>query len=115
MATRTVKTKVCDLPPQTSTRAVHSGPVTTIHVGAREVVRDVDICHAHLTSPHTFAELLDASRPAGRIQRTGRAPRTRATRDRGADIREWARLQGIEVSPRGRISRNVVQQYEASR
>lgn len=36
-------------------------------------------------------------------------------RERPAQIRDWARKHGIEVSDRGRIPDNVIQQYESSR
>src|SRR5256885_5809973 len=58
-------------------------------------------------------------------QKLGRTPTPRAlTRSRGTAaarsdreqnqaIREWAQRQGLEVSPRGRISRSIIEQYEA--
>ncbi len=58
-------------------------------------------------------------------QKLGRAPSARATaRSRGTSsargdreqnqaIREWAQREGLEVSPRGRISRSIIEQYEA--
>ncbi len=36
-------------------------------------------------------------------------------RERPAQIRQWARKHGIEVSDRGRIPDNVIQQYQAGR
>ena len=35
-------------------------------------------------------------------------------RGRAADIRAWARTQGIEVNERGRIPARVVEEYEAA-
>ncbi|MBD2894747.1 histone-like nucleoid-structuring protein Lsr2 [Actinomadura nitritigenes] len=49
-------------------------------------------------------------RPAGRKTAT----RTASTRERSAEIRDWARSAGIPVNDRGRIPANVVQQYEAA-
>lgn len=56
-------------------------------------------------------------------QKLGRTPSPRvASRSRGAAksdreqnqaIREWAQRKGLEVSPRGRISRSIIEQYEA--
>jgi hypothetical protein len=57
-------------------------------------------------------------------QKLGRIPshRVSAGRSRGPAktdraenqaIREWAQRKGLEVSPRGRISRAVMEQYEA--
>ncbi|HZN19315.1 MAG TPA: Lsr2 family protein [Micromonosporaceae bacterium] len=34
-------------------------------------------------------------------------------REQNRAIREWAGRKGLEVSPRGRISRNIIQQYHA--
>jgi hypothetical protein len=47
----------------------------------------------------------------GRRGRGSRASR-RASTDRSAEIREWARGKGFTVSDRGRISREVVEAYE---
>lgn len=52
----------------------------------------------------------------GRKQRA-RRPRSvsrAARRGDTAEIREWAKTQGIEVSPRGRIPATVIQQYDAA-
>jgi hypothetical protein len=49
--------------------------------------------------------------PTARI-RTGGAP-TRSDRAQNQAIRDWARRKGIELSNRGRIPRNIVEQYEA--
>ncbi|MBC6462868.1 histone-like nucleoid-structuring protein Lsr2 [Actinomadura sp. HBU206391] len=51
------------------------------------------------------------ARQAGRL---GKAPsRTAQTRERSADIRNWAKQHGITVNDRGRISAQVVEAYEA--
>ena len=52
-------------------------------------------------------------------QRTGRGPRRRpgrtvSSRERSADIRAWAKDQGITVSERGRIPASVAEQYDAA-
>jgi hypothetical protein len=41
-----------------------------------------------------------------------RHSRTASSRERGADIRAWAKTRGIQVSERGRIPATVVEQYE---
>ncbi|MFC6885926.1 MULTISPECIES: histone-like nucleoid-structuring protein Lsr2 [Actinomadura] len=41
----------------------------------------------------------------------GRAARSR---ERSAEIREWAKSAGIKVNERGRIPANVVEKYEAA-
>jgi hypothetical protein len=52
--------------------------------------------------------------PAHRVSTRGRggAP-ARSDRDQNQAIREWAQRKGLEVAPRGRISRSIIEQYEA--
>ena len=50
------------------------------------------------------------ARPAASSRNGSRAGKTAA--DRGA-IRQWARTKGIQVSERGRISTEILKQYEA--
>jgi hypothetical protein len=52
-------------------------------------------------------------------RKTGRGPRRRpgrtaSSRERSADIRAWAKDQGITVSDRGRIPASVAEQYDAA-
>jgi nucleoid-associated protein Lsr2 len=60
-----------------------------------------------------LAPLIDHARKAGRGARR-RSGRTGSSRERSADIRAWAKDQGIAVSERGRIPASVVEQYEAA-
>jgi nucleoid-associated protein Lsr2 len=60
-----------------------------------------------------LAPFIDHARKAGRGQRR-RPGRTASSRERGGDIRAWAKEQGIAVSDRGRIPAGVVEQYEAA-
>ncbi|MFD0688561.1 histone-like nucleoid-structuring protein Lsr2 [Actinomadura fibrosa] len=46
--------------------------------------------------------------------RTGRGGRTTNSRERSAEIREWAKSNGIKVNERGRIPANVIEKYEAA-
>lgn len=46
--------------------------------------------------------------------RGGRTTRTAGSRERSAEIREWAKSRGIKVNERGRIPANVIEQYEAA-
>jgi len=53
-------------------------------------------------------------RPSGRVAVAGRAPRTAsADREQNQAIREWARKQGMNVSDRGRIPKEVSEAYNA--
>ena len=52
-------------------------------------------------------------------RKTGRGPRRRPgrtapSREHSADIRAWAKDQGITVSDRGRIPTSVTEQYQAA-
>jgi hypothetical protein len=60
-----------------------------------------------------LAPFIEHARRAGRGQRR-RSGRTVSNRERSADIRAWAKDQGITVSDRGRISASVAEQYEAA-
>lgn len=60
-----------------------------------------------------LAPYLAPARKAGRGQRR-RPARPASSRERGSDIRAWAKSQGIPVSARGRIPASVVAQYEAA-
>jgi hypothetical protein len=60
-----------------------------------------------------IAPFIEHARQARRGQRR-RPGRTSAARERSADIRAWAKDQGIAVSERGRIPASVAEQYEAA-
>ncbi|GAB2820199.1 Lsr2 family protein [Actinocorallia aurea] len=61
---------------------------------------------------------VEHSRRAGSAKRGGRgtgpAKRGASNRERSADIRAWAKGQGIKVNERGRIPASVVEQYDAA-
>lgn len=60
-----------------------------------------------------FEQWTPSARKVGRAQRPKTIPaRPAINRDRSAAIREWARKEGIEVSSRGRIAVELIQQYE---
>jgi hypothetical protein len=60
-----------------------------------------------------LAPFIEHARRTGRGQ-WRRPGRTASSRERSADIRAWAKDQGITVSDRGRISASVAEQYEAA-
>jgi hypothetical protein len=68
----------------------------------------------------SYQKLLDALGPFVQVGRkagggsrrgSGRKP---AARPDAAKVREWAQSQGIEVNARGRVSRDVIEKYEAA-
>jgi hypothetical protein len=60
-----------------------------------------------------LAPFIEHARKAGRGARR-RPGRTASSRERGGDIRAWAKDQGIAVSDRGRIPASVAGQYDAA-
>jgi len=60
-----------------------------------------------------LAPFIAAARKAGHRPRRG-SGRPAPGRERSADIRAWAKDQGIAVSERGRIPASVITQYEAA-
>jgi nucleoid-associated protein Lsr2 len=60
-----------------------------------------------------LAPFIDHARKAGRGARR-RPGRTASSRERSADMRAWAKGQGIVVNERGRIPASVVALYEAA-
>ena len=60
-----------------------------------------------------LAPFIEHARRAGRGQRR-RPRRAASSREHNADIRAWAKEQGITVSDRGRIPASVAEQYHAA-
>jgi len=64
-----------------------------------------------------FATYVGAARKAGRsggTRRRSSAGTTGGSRERAGEIRAWAKEQGLKVSERGRVSADIVAQYEAA-
>jgi hypothetical protein len=63
-----------------------------------------------------FAPYIGSARKAGRggAPRRAAAVSRRSSGNRTNDIREWARENGFTVNDRGRLSREVVDAYEAA-
>jgi hypothetical protein len=47
-------------------------------------------------------------------KRSGRTKASTSSRGQSSAVREWAKANGIEVSERGRISKSILDQYDAS-
>ncbi len=75
---------------------------------------EIDLCQRHSQKlDEVFNRFASRARKAAR--RVGRAKRrTSAHRKRSADIRSWAKSNGISVSDRGRIPADVIARYDAS-
>jgi hypothetical protein len=56
---------------------------------------------------------IEAGRKAPK-RSSGRRPAPNGSRRDYSSVREWAKGQGIAVSERGRVSRSVIEQYDAA-
>ncbi len=70
-------------------------------------------------SKKNAAKLRDVVAPYQENARKARATGRKTThgahsRERSAEIREWAKSAGIQVNERGRIPANVIEKYEAA-
>ena len=61
-----------------------------------------------------FSRYIKAARRVSGGRRGTPAPRPASSEVDPAAVRAWAAGQGIDVSPRGRISRKVIDQYRAA-
>ena len=86
----------------------------TVRFGLGSTEYEIDLSTKNATAfRRQLAPFIEHARKAGRGQRR-RPGGTVSSRERSADIRAWAKDQGITVSDRGRISASVAAQYEAA-
>ena len=74
---------------------------------------EIDLCGVHGLE---FSEKIGQyAHYARRVRANGRLPKARRTsnRDKSADIREWARVLGLDIKDRGRLRKSVIAAYEA--
>ncbi|QFG22502.1 Lsr2 family protein [Actinomadura sp. WMMB 499] len=57
---------------------------------------------------------MEKARKAGTVSRNKRRQRGASSRERSAEIRTWAKNNGIKVNERGRIPAHVIEKYEAA-
>ena len=85
----------------------------TVRFGLGGAEYEIDLSKRNATEfRRQLAPFIEHARRAGRGARR-RPGRTASSRERSADIRAWAKDQGITVSDRGRIPASVAEQYEA--
>jgi hypothetical protein len=77
-------------------------------VGGRYYELDLSARHA-ADFRHQLAPFVEHARLA--TGHRSRATRTAANRERSREIRAWAEQQGLEISERGRLPGNVVEEY----
>ena len=119
MAQRTQLLLTCD---------VHDGDaeaVETVLFTVEGQSYECELCDAHLAEFRDAMEIWSShSRPAGRSRggsSPGRAAKpSRSTRGRAGDgpttaeVREWARAEGVAVSARGRVPAELHAAYQAA-
>jgi hypothetical protein len=75
---------------------------------------EIDLAEKNLAKfEKSLRPFIDAGRRTAQ-RRTAKAVRGSAVRIDRAAVRSWAASQGIKVSERGRISADVLRQYEAT-
>lgn len=109
MATKTITELVSDL----SGRPVERGRGRSVDFSYEGVLYRVDLTSDEVAAfEKALAPYLAAARKVG-IRRTSASSTTKRGFDPAA-VRAWAVGQGITVSPRGRISADVVERYRAA-
>lgn len=75
---------------------------------------EIDLSGANATKLRdSLTPFVEKSRKAGTATRR-RRQRGASSRERSAEIRAWAKNNGIKVNERGRIPAHVIEQYEAA-
>jgi nucleoid-associated protein Lsr2 len=86
----------------------------TVRFGLGGADYEIDLSTKNATAfRRKLAPFIEHARKTGRGQRR-QAGRTASSREHSADIRAWAKDQGITVSDRGRIPASVAEQYDAA-
>jgi nucleoid-associated protein Lsr2 len=108
MARKISRLVVCDFPHDKMLEGTES--MTFAFNGS---AYEIDLCGTH---GREFSEKIGGYvQYARRVRVNGRPPTAKAApnREKGADIREWARMLGLEIKDRGRLRKSVVAAYEA--
>jgi hypothetical protein len=94
---------------------IDGGPADeTVRFGLGGTDYEIDLSRKNAAAfRRQLAPFIEHARRAGRGPRR-RPGRTASSRERSADIRAWAKDQGITVSDRGRIPASVAEQYDAA-
>lgn len=76
---------------------------------------EIDVCEAHGRELRdAFAPYVGAGRRASGRSSGGRRRRSRGGSGEAAQIREWARSQGLAVPERGRVPADLAEKYAAA-
>lgn len=111
MATKTITELVSDL----SGRPIERGRGRSVDFSYEGVLYRVDLTNDEVAAfEKSLAPYLEAARKVGAQHRRTSASSTTKRGFDPAAVRAWAVGQGITVSPRGRISADVVERYRAA-
>lgn len=87
----------------------------TVTFGLEGVTYEIDLSEKHRTKlEKAFAPYIEHGRKVRSPRRRSLAPASAGPRIDRAVVRAWAKEQGLHVSERGRISAEIMTQYEAS-
>jgi hypothetical protein len=97
-------------------KEIPDGQQRSITFGLDGQEYEIDLCVKH---SEKFTEVVEKfavhARRGTTVKGTRRRRRTAANRQRSAEIRAWAKKNGIEVSDRGRIPAHVLAGFESNK
>lgn len=111
MAQKVSVTYACDY----DDKEIPDGQQRSVTFGLDGQEYEIDLCVKH---SEKFTEVVEKFAVHARretVRGTRRRRRTAANRQRSAEIRAWAKKNGIEVSDRGRIPAHVLAGFESSK
>ena len=93
----------------------HGGEVESLDMTLGGAEYQIDLCASHRKPYNDLLEIItmDGRRVSMRGRQHPAARKQPGRTNRNAEIRAWAKEQGIDVSARGRIADEVVQKYDA--
>ena len=93
----------------------HGGDVESLAMTLGGAAYEIDLCARHRKPYDQLLELvtLDGRRVSARRVPAATRKQPARSSDRSAEIRSWAKSEGLDVSTRGRIAEEVVRKFEA--
>jgi hypothetical protein len=88
----------------------------TVRFGLDGTEYEIDLSKDHTDALHTaLGKYVEHARKVGSTtRRQARGGRRSADVVDTAKVREWAKVQGIDIKDRGRVPGNIVEQYRAT-
>ena len=93
----------------------HGGEVESLDMTLGGTEYQIDLCVKHRKPYSDLLEMItvDGRRVSTRGRHQPAARKQPGRANRNAEVRAWAKEQGIDVSARGRIAEDLVQKYDA--